>query len=104
MREQVEGLEDGTNRSPVGHQFLFPVDDFVIIQEEGATIRRFQTCNDAQKRRLTAAGRPNQGEGVNLIQVEIDILQDDLATERFGQIRRFKSRIGSASRAIESKA
>ena len=88
----------------MGHQFLFPVDDFAIIQEEGSTIRYFQARNDAQQRRFTAAGRTNQGEGVNLIQVEIDILQDDLSTERLGQIRRSKSHIGSASRAIESKA
>ena len=86
MGEEIEGLEHGANGSPVSHQFLLPIDDFTIVQKKGATIRCLQARNDAQKRRLAAAGRTNQGEGVHLIEVEIDILQHDLATEGLGQI------------------
>src|SRR6202035_5132049 len=88
MREEIKGLKNGADRPPVFHQFPFPENDLTIVQVKRATVWLFQACDDAEKRRLAAARRTNQGKRVNLVQIEINILQDDLTTEGFAQVRR----------------
>src|ERR1700723_3204108 len=103
MREEIKGLKNGADRPPVFHQFPFPVNDFAIVQVKRATVWFFQACDDAEKRRLAAPRRTNQGQRVHLVKVEINILQNDLTTEGFAQVRRSKSHSASVFRAIGSR-
>src|ERR1700730_2859127 len=83
MWKEVVSLENGANRSPMDHEFLFTINDLLLIKIKLSFVRLFQTRDDAQKRGFTSSRRSNQRKRVDFSKLKTHLLQDALVPEGF---------------------
>jgi hypothetical protein len=56
------------------------------VDSEGAGLRGFQSADEAQKRRLAAAGGTEQGKNVGEIEIRRDIVDHGVIAVAFGEL------------------
>ena len=85
MREQGVALEYGVDVALMGRQAV----DVLPHKDNVAAVRGLKTADDAQQRRLAAARRAQQGDKLVVIDVEVDVVEHDLAVKGFCDVLDF---------------
>ena len=73
VREQGEVLEDRRRRALVRRQ----VDERLAVEHDVALGRELVAADHAQRRRLAAAGRPEQDDVLPVVDVQVDVVDGD---------------------------
>ena len=82
MREERVALEDGVDVALVGRQ----ADDVAVAEEDAALGRLLEAADHAQRRRLAAAGRPEQREERAARDLERDAVDGDDVVEALDNV------------------
>jgi len=73
VREQGEVLEDRGRRALVRRQ----VDERLAVEHDVALARELVAPDHAQRRRLAAAGRPEQDDVLPVVDMQVDVVDRD---------------------------
>jgi hypothetical protein len=90
VREQRQRLEHHAGRPPVGRDVV----DAPTFEQNVARRRLFEAGEHAHHRRLARTGRPDDGEELALVDIEIDAVDGREAAEALGE--RFQLKDGRA--------
>lgn len=103
MREKIVSLKDGADRAPVGTERCFRELKPLPVDFDGARCGTLQPGKDAQERGFSPTGRANEGQGMNLVEVEVDVAEDNMLSVTFGQSGNAKFHSDASFPATASK-
>ena len=82
VREQGVALEHGVQRTLVRRD----AGEFLAVHEDGAFVRLEKARDHPEEGGLAAAGRAQQGDEFAAADIQVDVLQDLLVAEGFGEV------------------
>jgi hypothetical protein len=81
MGEEVKGLKDGSDGSPMADQAGFVIDDRRTVDGYDAVVRIFKAGNDAEQGGFASAGGTDQDQGVHFLQMQGNVLEHWMSIE-----------------------